>query len=327
MSTLRVNVIEVTQDENARKTFIVFGKLKAARQSQLGFGRGGSVKSVFKQLGDRLNVGDKLAELDNDQLENQKQTTEQTLSRLKNDLQASRGTVSSSLDQQVTQVEKQLQALELELANSVIVAPYPSLVVQRNIEVGSLVSPATPAFQIIEDAPPFVEASLPTSVAALINVGRSVYVKVGKQDLTAKLKAKSPLQDPTASQRVLLEFSADLPTNAWAYGQVVEIRILTRTNVSGFWLPLSALQREANGLWSAFVVVPTEESDESEFQVERRMLEIVQLEEESALVRGSLNDGDLVAFNGTHRIVPGQQVEPVNVSDEFQPPFQSEPAE
>ncbi len=326
-TTFTANVIEVAEDDNALKTFIVFGKLKAARQSQLGFGRGGSVKTVLKRLGDRLNVGDKLAELDNAQLENQKQATEQTLSRIKNDLQASRGTTSSSLEQQTQQLEKQLEELELELAKGVIVAPYASVIVQSNVEVGSLVSPATPAFQVIEDAPPLVEASLPRSAAALVDVDQSVYVNVGNQDVIATLKAKSPLQDATASQRILLEFSEALPTNSWAYGQVVEIRVLIRTNVSGFWLPLSALQREANGLWSVLIVVANEDSQDPEFRIDRRILEIVQLEDESALVRGSLSDGDLVVVNGTHRIVPGQQVDPVDVSGEFKPPFQSETAE
>lgn len=325
--TLNVNVIEVAKDENPFKSFIVFGKLKAARQSQLGFGRGGSVKAVLKQLGDRLNAGDKLAELENAQLENQRQTTEQKLSRLKSDSQASRGTASSSLSQQVKQVEEELTALELELANSIIVAPYPSLIVQRNVEVGSLVSPATAAFQIIEDAPPLVEASLPTSTAAMVNVGRSIYVKVGDQNAIAKLKAKSPLQDPTASQRVLFEFSEDLPANSWAYGQVVEIRVLVRTNVAGFWLPLSALQHQANGLWSALVVVSAEDPNNSDFRIERRVLEILQLEDEFALIQGSLNDGDRVVVNGTHRIVPGQTVNPVNVSGEFKQPFEAETTE
>ena len=326
-TVLNVNVIEVTEDENALKTFIVFGKLQAARQSQLGFGRAGRVKTVLKQLGDQLEVGDKLAELDNEQLESQKQNADQTLTKLRNDLQAARGTTTSTLNQQVQQVEKQLKELELEIANGVIAAPYPSVVVQRNIEVGSLVSPGTPAFQVIEDAPPQVEASLPRSAAALVNVGQSIFVKIGSEDRIATLKAKSPLQDPTASQRILLEFNQELPQDSWAFGQVVEIRVLVRTKVSGYWLPLSALQREANGLWSALLAVAVGNSEDQEFRIERRMLEVVQLEGDFALVRGSLADGDRVVVNGTNRIVPGQNVDPLDVSGDYRPPFQSEPAE
>ena len=131
-TVLNVNVIEVTEDQNALRTFIVFGKLKPARQSQLGFARGGRVKAVLKQLGDQLEVGDKLAELDNAQLENQKQSAESTLAKLKNDLQAAQGNAVSTVNRQIAQVEKQLKELDLEIANGVIAAPYPSLVVQRS---------------------------------------------------------------------------------------------------------------------------------------------------------------------------------------------------
>ena len=175
--------------------------------------------------------------------------------------------------------------------------------------------------------PQWRPSSLPRSAAALVDVGQSIYVSIGSEDRVATLTAKSPLQDPTASQRILLEFNEDLPDDSWAFGQIVEIRVLVRTNVSGYWLPLSALQREADGLWSALLAVPIDESEDSGSRIERRMLEIVQLERDFALVRGSLADGDLVVVNGTHRIVPGQQVDATDRTGDFRPPFQTESAE
>ncbi|MEQ8837811.1 MAG: hypothetical protein RID07_13480, partial [Lacipirellulaceae bacterium] len=75
-------------------------------------------------------------------------------------------------------------------------------------------------------------------------------------------------------------------------------------------------QREANGLWSAFVI-----EGEGEGQtVERRIVEVLQLEAEHALVRGSLTVGDLYVVEGLNRIVPGQSVAGQLVEREFTQP-------
>ncbi len=69
------------------------------------------------------------------------------------------------------------------------------------------------------------------------------------------------------------------------------------------------------------------DAEDAPLRVARRILEIVQLEDDQALVQGSLDVGELVIVNGTHRIVPGQQVTTINVSNEFKAPFQPETAE
>ncbi len=210
VNVLNVNVIAAERDENALKTVVCFGKLTAARQSQLGFGRSGRVKTVYKQLGDRAAEGDELAEVEQTQLEDQKLKIEQAISQAKQDLQSSTGSRLASLQQQIQKLESQLKEVELELKNGVIVAPYPCLITERSIEAGTLVSPATPAFQIIEDAPPLVEASLPRAAAAQLKVDQLILVSIGNTEVVAKIRSRTPLQDPTGSQRILLEFAGEL---------------------------------------------------------------------------------------------------------------------
>jgi RND family efflux transporter MFP subunit len=279
------------------------------------------------QLGDRASEGDRLAELEQSQLADRKLKIDQAITQAKQDLQNSTGTRLASLQQQIQKLEAQQKEVELELKNGVIVAPYAALITERSIDPGTLVSSTMPAFQIIEDAPPLVEVSLPRTAAAQLAADEMVLVGVGNTQVVAKIIARSPLQDPAGSQKVLLEFADALSPDSWAYGQVVEVRFLNRTGNSGFWLPLSALQRNANGLWSVFVAQSQADTEDAPLQVARRMLEIVQLEDDQALVQGSLNEGDLVIVNGTHRIVPGQQVTTINVSGEFATPFQAGAAE
>ena len=84
----------------------------------------------------------------------------------------------------------------------------------------------------------------------------------------------------------------------------MEVQFLIETENSGFWLPYSALQREASGLWSVFVL----EAEGDRQIVGRRIVEMVQLEETHTLVRGALSAGDVFIEDGLNRIVPGQAV-------------------
>ena len=60
---------------------------------------------------------------------------------------------------------------------------------------------------------------------------------------------------------------------------------------AGYWLPVSALVAGERGLWSLYVVKPTENNA---YQVVRRGVEIIHSDAERALVRGSIESGDRV---------------------------------
>ena len=78
--------------------------------------------------------------------------------------------------------------------------------------------------------------------------------------------------------------------------------------------------REGNGLWSVFVIDPANNPAEetpglSESRVTRKIVEVIQLDEDRVLIEGKIADGDFVIANGVDRVVPGQTVEP-RVADE-----------
>lgn len=56
-----------------------------------------------------------------------------------------------------------------------------------------------------------------------------------------------------------------------------------------------------------------ERTAEGDQIVSRRDVEVLYLEGELARVRGTLDAGDLVIADGTHRVVPGQRVESIRV--------------
>ena len=122
---------------------------------------------------------------------------------------------------------------------------------------------------------------------------------------------------------VSFQVADPIPADNWSFGQSVKIRFLTSTGVSGYWIPVSALSRESSGLWSVLVADKDMASDSengSELKVQRKLLELVQLEDEWALAQGTLAEDELVIVNGAHRVVPGQKVLATDVSAQFVKP-------
>ena len=93
-------------------------------------------------------------------------------------------------------------------------------------------------------------------------------------------------------------------------GAVARIELGREVESPGFWLPITSLTRGSRGLWSVYAVARMGDGKQI---VSRRSVEVIHTEGERARVRGTLDDGDLVISDGTHRVVPGQRVEPIEV--------------
>lgn len=320
-----VNVMRVQREIQAVETAIFFGKLVPNRESRLGFGRAGKIKTVVPQVGDKRKKGEKLAELEQSPLETQKGEIEKAIEKAQEELQSDAQNPRAGLQQQIQQLESQLRDVEAELGKGIIEAPFDCIVAMTNANEGDLVSPQTSVFQVVENVRPQVEASLPRKVARLLNVGRSVWIGVGNQAVQAQIKTKSPLESPAGSTIITLQISNELTPGSWSFGQTVEIRFLIPTNNSGYWLPFSALNRESTGLWSALVAIQETGaqdtiSENANFVVARKLLKVVQLEDDWALVQGALVDNELIIVNGSHRVVPGQPVKTNDVTGDFSKP-------
>lgn len=315
---MTVNVIRIQLATDVAKTAFFFGKLQPNRQSRLGFGRGGKVQTVFKKVGDAVAANEVLAELDQSQLLKKKQDIEQAL--------ASARAPESAIQnrQQIETLESSLEDLKLQLANGSIVAPYECLVSQRNVDEGNMISTQIPAFEIVEKSNPVVEVGLSRMIANGLKVGQKVWIIIGTETAQAEVRSFSPSETAAGTRTVTLNVNSKLDGIPWSFGQTVEIRFFVPTDNSGYWLPLSALNRESSGLWSMYIVdqdspnaAPTSVGS---MMVSRRMVDLIQIEDNWALVNGALSDGLQVIVDGSHRIVPGQNVKPNDVTSQYSKP-------
>jgi len=202
-------------------------------------------------------------------------------------------------------LDGQLADVVIEIENSTLKAPFAGIVAARHVNQGSVVSAGMPIIRVV--AADSLEAwiGLPVERAAEVRVGQQNGVTVQGRRFDGVVAAKrAEIDRSTRTRTVILSVDAKL-SNEILPGAVVRMDLRRETEGGGFWLPLTSLMREARGLWSVYVV---EADDDRAQKVSRRYVELTHLENDRALVRGTLDAGDLVISDGTHRVVPGQEV-------------------
>ena len=110
----------------------------------------------------------------------------------------------------------------------------------------------------------------------------------------------------SGSRTVKLRFA--LPESAEVIdGQLAYLQFSDVHDMSGYWIPLSAMTDGLRGVWNVFVM----SDKDSQHVVERRSIQVLHANAEYAYVTGALTSGERLISDGLHRLVPGQAVQPV----------------
>ncbi len=319
------------------------GEVVAGRSSSLGFELPGTLERVLVEEGDRVVAGQPLAHLDRRRLRAQRQQLlaqrdvaraaveevrqQLTLAELQRDRRRqlhAQGAISrEDLDQQihgsaalrsrlvqaeaqVDDAEARLRQIDVDLARSVLVAPFDGTVSRRRLDEGVVVSGGQALITLVESAPLEVRVGVPPDAARGLRPGQRHPVRVGDRRLQATVSALLPELDAgSRTATVVLRLPAeDLPVGATA-----RLSLRRSETGAGFWLPTTALVAAERGLWSVYVLEPADTAPEQGRRVVRRLVEPLHSEGDRSLVRGTLRPGDRVIAAGTHRVVPGVRVQ------------------
>jgi RND family efflux transporter MFP subunit len=220
----------------------------------------------------------------------------------------------------VQQLEASIADLDIDISKSTLKAPFDGIVSAQQVDEGVVVSAGQSVLRLVEEAPE-ARIGMPQAAASRLQAGDTVTV-LGTERHSAIVKSVLPEVNPdTRTQLVVfqLEQAAVGRVNP---GQTVRVELTETIAVSGLWLPTQALTQDIRGLWSAYVLVPIAEDTDAEdvYEVQPTAVEILHQEsvseaaqnEPRVLVRGTLQEGDRIVANGIHRLVPGQQVRPID---------------
>lgn len=297
-ATRSVNVVRVAQTNQYNQVATYFGTLQPGQRARLAFGSPGKVALVSKTSGQKVKAGEVIAQYDIVRLEDDRK-------QISSALESARSQQSGG---RVRELEDQLAGLDSQIENSMLVAPFSGTLSKIDAFPGQMAGPGNSLAEVVSDSAPTVEVSIAAKTAQAQFVGRRLEVVMeGGIAAEAVIKSVAPLVDrSTRTRKVLLEITSDLSSVPYALGSLVKVSFDSFREANGFWLPLSAMQKRAGGLWSTMVL----ESSAGGTIAAPRTIEVIYVENDTAYVTGALKDGDLVIADGTHRIVPGQNVAP-----------------
>lgn len=205
----------------------------------------------------------------------------------------------------VQQIAASIADIDVTIDKSTLKAPFNGIVAIRELDEGTVANPGQSVIRLIENTAPEARIGMPNRVIEKLEMGSTQTLQLGLQTYQATVASILPeVNLNTRTQTVVfkLDPSAIPRINP---GQTVRLQLVNEIDTDGFWLPTDALTQGIRGLWNCYVVT---QSDDGTQQVQQQAVEIIHQQGDRALVRGTLQPGDEIVANGTHRLVPGQIV-------------------
>ena len=301
------------------------GRLQPARKTELAFERGGLVLKVLRKEGESVKAGDAVAILDTSKLkaskrqmlaqrralEAQSKLSKATLTRKKRLRKKGWGTEQhfdeaganyAELKASTEQIDAEINALDIDIRKSTLIAPFDGVISSRLIHEGAVVGIGTPVATLLEDGRRQVRIGLPPDVAQNLDPDREYKLTAGRETVYGRLAVLRPdLQTDTHTVTTIMDvFGAEnIP-----FGELVTLNVDTKVNEAGIWLPLTALTEGSKGLWNVMIA----EQEDNGSVVRKEVVEVLYAKDQRVFVRGSFADNALIVVNGTNSLTSGQLV-------------------
>lgn len=295
-----VNAIAIERVDRTTTTTIYFGSLQPKREQVLRFqASAGEVKRIPK-LGEIIEKDAVLVELELVEQQQQK-------SQLESQLELA---VNSGQQTRAEQLRKEIQQLESQSNGGQIVAPFSGIITDLFLDEGAVANAGAPVVKIVDVVDPQVKINLPRQISNWIDKENvQITFVIDENPYQGKFDRKSVTQNPAGSSETWFTINGSVIDNGWAFGQNVEARFDFDEPNSGFWLPLSAVQRAGPGLWSVLVVDFQSSEKESVRKLQKRIVTVKKFEASRVFVDGDVLANEYVVADGLHRVVPNQQVQ------------------
>jgi RND family efflux transporter MFP subunit len=332
----QVATIAVTESSGYEQLSSYTGRVEALLDSALGFEVGGLLSAVRADEGRRVAKGELLARLDTARLKARRAEAAAALDSVRADLKLAESTLERTQDafsykgvsrqqldearQQVTSLQAgervaaaRLDSIDVDLAKAELRAPFNGVVTGRFADPGVVLNPGQPVMQLQSDQPPEVRIGVAPDVAAELSAGDSYELLINAGKWPAKLKTVIPRRD-VSTRTVDALFELTEASAAVRPGDLARLDTTTRIDTHGFWVPLTALMEGPRGLWQVLVAEAQAPSEDVDYRLVTRTLEVLYADGNRAYVRGTLAAGDLMVSDGLDRVVQGQAVKLSGVS-------------
>lgn len=333
-------VTEKVETRTLSETLPIFGQIVARRDSEVAARVAGIVESVDVLVGDRVQAGDLLAQLDTEltEIEFEQATASRTeaeagiavaearLSQARDALTRTEGLRETAafssarfedLTGQLAQAQGQLAEAQARLAiaeaalatatytldRAKITAPFDAVVLSVEADPGQFISVGAEVARLLDIGALEVEAQVPATFVAAVKAGVPVKgeTEQGVQlDLT--VRAVLPTEN-TATRTRPVRLSVDLSAlnGDVALGQSITLQLPVAPPRDALSVPKDALVQGAGG-WTVFI--------NNEGSAQPRPVSVGVAMGDRFEVLAGLQEGDEVVVRGNERLRPGQPIQP-----------------
>ena len=301
-------------------------EVRARVESRIGFRVGGKITKRQVDMGQHVNAGQVLAQLDPQDFKlaadaARAQVAAATTNRdiAASDLKRYQGlrdqnfisgadlerreTTYKSAQAQFEQAQAQFSSQGNQANYTTLLADVPGIVTAIEAEPGQVVTSGTPVVRIAQDGARDVVFAVPEDRAALIKPGAPVTVRgwAGGAELEGKVREVAASAD-AVTRTYTVKVAIDAAT-APALGATVYARpqSLSRSGTAVIKLPTSALRQEGQG--SAVWVL-----DKNTMTVRSQAVQVATADGNAAVISGGITPGMMVVVAGVHVLQPGQKV-------------------
>jgi multidrug efflux system membrane fusion protein len=301
-------------------------EVRARIETPMGFRVAGKILRRQAELGQRVQAGQVLAQLDPQdyRLAAEAARAQQASAQTNRDLAAAdlkryrelraqnfisgaelerRETTYKSAQAQFEQSQAQLASQGNQASYATLVADAAGVVTAIEAQPGQVVSAGTPVLRIAQDGARDVVFAVPEHRAAQIKPGSDVAVRgwAGGPELPGKVREVGASADPvtrTYTVKVAIDAATAPPLGATVYARP---RALSHVGAPVLKLPTSALRQEGNG--SAVWLL-----DKASMTVRSQPVQVATADGNEAVIAQGLEPGMQVVVAGVHVLAPGQKV-------------------
>ncbi|GKW48179.1 efflux RND transporter periplasmic adaptor subunit [Halomonas sp. NCCP-2165] len=324
----RVVEAHVIQPDSGAAATRLTGRVRAAERSTLSFELPGRLARLEVEAGDRIRAGEPLARLEDERyrlvaeqrraelreaealLEEKRQDYRRHARLAERDyvsatrLDSVRAALASAESRQASAAAA-LALAERDLALTTLTAPFDGSVGARRAEPGERVTANQPILEVISDRQGFeVETRVPETLVGALAVGSRHVVTLpalGDRELVATLRHLGT--QPRSSNDYPLILSLASPPPGLRSGMTAQVALTPRRAdaEAGLPVPLTALVYDDNGAAHVLRI-------EDQARLTRVAVEVIDLGDGWARVRGDLAPGQRLVARGAEFVRDGQRV-------------------
>lgn len=320
-----VAALRIAPQEQMMVTRQFHGQVEAAQTVALSFEQGGRLNVLSVDEGDRVSKGQVIAQLDTRILDADRARLVASRGALVAQAELSRRTTQrqtelrdrgfasdqavdntalnlAALEAQIAEVDAAILQVDIRLSQTELLAPFDGQVGARHVDPGAIIAVGTPVLDVREDTLPLFRVGIDPKLARDL-ADQPAQITLDGTAYDARFIGFRPdLDAQTRTRTALFEVDTDDPV----YLASGTLTLQTTLDQPGYAVPIRALRDGVRGLWTVMVL---EQGDDGLATAQAAAVEVIQIEGDTAYVRGTLQGPATIVPDGTHRLVPGDRVQ------------------